>query len=63
VNVSLERLEGLLLPKDRIFLPNPPLEQSFNQLELLDEEKVGGEIVVSLLKFLGVYGTLILLLS
>jgi len=63
VNVSLERLEGLLLTKERIFLPNPPLEQSFDQLELLDEEKIGGEIVVSLLKFLGVYGTLILLLS
>jgi len=47
------RLEGLLLTKERIFLPNPPLEQSFDQLELLDEEKIGGETVVSLLKFLG----------
>ena len=63
MNVSLERLEGLLLTEERIFLPNPPLEQSFDQLELLDEEKIRGEIVVSLLKFLGVYGTLILLLS
>jgi len=64
VNVSLERLEGLLLTEERISLPNPPLEQqSFDQLELLDEEKIRGEIVVSLLKFLGVYGTLILLLS
>jgi len=53
VNVSLERLEGLLLTEERIFLPNPPLEQSFDQLELLDEEKIGGEIVVSLLKFIG----------
>jgi len=45
-------------------LPNPTLDQSFDQLEderfevlhcrvLLDEEKIGGEIVVSLLKFLG----------
>ena len=39
--------------EERIFLPNPPLEQSFDQLELLDEEKIGGEIVVSLLKILG----------
>jgi len=64
VNVSLERLEGLLLTKEKIFLPNPPLEQSFDQLEdehfevvhcwvLLDEEKKGGETVVSFLKFLG----------
>jgi len=53
VNVSLECLEGFLLTEERIFLPNPPLEQSFDQLELLDEEKIGGEIVVSLLKFLG----------
>jgi len=59
VNVSLECVEGLLLTKERIFLPNPPLEQSFDQLELLDEEKIGGEIVVSLLKFLGVYGLLL----
>ena len=49
MNVSLEHLEGLLLLEERIFLPNPPLEQSFDQLELLDEEKIG----VSLLKFLG----------
>jgi len=53
VNVSLERLEGLLLKEERIFLPNPPLEQSFDQLELLDEKKIEGEIVVSLLKFSG----------
>ena len=53
MNVSLERLEGLLLTEERIFLLNPPLKQSFDQLELLDEEKIGGEIVVSLLKFLG----------
>ena len=53
VNVSLERLEGLLLTEEIIFLPNPPLEQSFDQLELLDEEKIGGETMVSLLKFLG----------
>jgi len=53
VNVSLERLEGLLLTEQRIFLPNPPLEQSFDQLELLDEEKIGGETVVSMLKFMG----------
>jgi len=53
VNVSLERLEGLLLTEERIILPNPPLEQSFDQLELLDEEKIRGETVVSLLKFLG----------
>jgi len=64
VNVSLERLEGLLLTKEKIFLPNPPFEQSFDQLEdesfevlycwvLLDKEKIGGETVVSLLKFLG----------
>jgi len=44
--------------------PNPPLEQSFDQLEdepfevlhcwvLLDEEKIGGEIVVSLLDPIG----------
>jgi len=39
--------------EERIFLPNPPLEQSFDQLELLDEEKIRGEIVVSLLKFMG----------
>ena len=39
--------------EERIFLPNPPLEQSFDQLELLDEEKIGGETMVSLLKFLG----------
>jgi len=39
--------------RKNIFLPNPPLEQSFDQLELLDEEKIGGKIVVSLLKFLG----------
>ena len=38
--------------EERIFLPNPPLKQSFDQLELLDEEKIRGEIVVSLLKFL-----------
>jgi len=55
VNVSLERLEGLLLTEEIIFLPNPPLEQSFDQLELLDEEKIGGETVVSLLKFLGLW--------
>ena len=42
MNVSLERLEGLLLTEEIIFLPNPPLEQSFNQLELLDEEKIRG---------------------
>jgi len=53
VNVSLERLEGLLLTEERLFLPNPPLKQSIDQLELLDEEKIGGKIVVSLLKFLG----------
>ena len=53
MNVSLERLEGLLLAEERIFLPNSPLEQSFDQLELLDEEKIGRENVVSLLKFLG----------
>jgi len=53
VNVSLERLEGLLLTEEIIFLPNPPLEQSFDQLELLDEEKIGRETVVSLLKFRG----------
>jgi len=53
VNVSLERLEGFLLTEERIFLPNPPFEQSFDQLEVLDEEKIGGEIVVSLLKFMG----------
>ena len=53
MNVSLERLEGLLLTEQRIFLPNPPLEQSFDQLELLDEEKIGGETVVSMLKFMG----------
>jgi len=53
VNVSLERLEGLLLTEERIFLPNPPLEQSFDQFELLDEEKIVGETVVSLLKFMG----------
>jgi len=53
VNVSLDYLEGLLLTEERMCLPNPRLEQSFNQLELLDEEKIGGEIVVSLLKFLG----------
>jgi len=46
LNVSLERLEGLLLTKERIFLPNLPLEQSFDQLELLDEEKIGGETMV-----------------
>jgi len=46
VNVSLEHLEGLLLTEEIIFLSNPPLE-------LLYEEKIGGEIVVSLLKFLG----------
>ena len=62
MNVSLERLEGLLLTEERIFLPNPPLEQSFDQVEdepfevlhcwvLLDGEKIRGEIVVSLLKF------------
>jgi len=49
----LEHLEGLLLREERIFLPNPPFQQSFDQLELLDEEKIGGEIVVSLLKFFG----------
>jgi len=43
VNVSLQLLEGLLLTE----------EQSFDQLELLNEKKIGGEIVVSLLKFLG----------
>ena len=64
MNVSLERMEALLLTEERIFLPNPPLEQSFDQLEdepfevlhcwvLLDEEKIGGETMVSLLKFLG----------
>jgi len=53
LNESLEHLEGLLLTEERIFLPNPPLKQSFDQLELLDEEKIRGEIVVSLLKFLG----------
>jgi len=47
VNVYLECLESLLLIEERIFLPNPPLEKSFNQLELLDEEKIGGETVVS----------------
>jgi len=57
-------MEGLLLREERMCLPNPTLEQSFDQLEdelfevllcwvLLDEEKIGGEIVVSLLKFLG----------
>jgi len=60
----LEHLKGLLLTEERMCLPNPPLEQSFDQLEdelfevlhcwvLLDEEKIGGEIVVSLLKFMG----------
>jgi len=60
----LEHLEGLLLTEERMCLPNPTLEQSFDQLEdelfevlhcwvLLDEEKIGGEIVVSLLKFMG----------
>ena len=44
VNVSLECLEGLLLTEERIFLPNPTLEQSFNQLELLDEEKIGEKL-------------------
>ena len=39
--------------KKKISLPNPPLEQSFNKLEFLDEEKIGGETMVSLLKFLG----------
>jgi len=34
MNVSVERLEGLLLTEERIFLPNPPLEQSFDQLEV-----------------------------
>ena len=64
MNVSLERLEGFLLTEERIFLPNPPLEQSLYQLEdepfkvlhcwvLVDEEKIEGETVVSLLKFLG----------
>jgi len=64
VNVSLKRLEGLFLTEEKIFLSNPPLEQSFDQLEdehfkvlhccvLLDEEKIGGETVVSLLKFMG----------
>jgi len=53
VNVSLECLGGLLVTEERIFLPNPPLEKSFYQLELLAEEKIGGETVVSLLKFLG----------
>jgi len=54
----------LLLTEERIFLPNPRLEKSFNQLEvepfevlhcwvLLDEENIGGETVASLLKFLG----------
>jgi len=55
VNVSLERLEGLLLTEERISLPNPPLEKSFDQLELLDEEKIGGETVVSLLNFWGLW--------
>ena len=60
----MEHLEGLLLTEERMCLPNPTLEQSFDQLEdelfevlhcwvLLDEEKIGGEIVVSLLKFMG----------
>jgi len=60
----LEYLEGFLLTEERMCLQNPTLEQSFDQLEdelfevlhcwvLLDEEKIGGEIVVSLLKFLG----------
>ena len=53
MNVSLDYLEGLLLIEEKMCLPNPSLEQSFNQLELLDEEKIGGETVVSLLKFLG----------
>ena len=53
MNVSLERLEGLLLTEERISLPNPPLEQSFDQLELLDKEKIEGETMVSLLKFMG----------
>jgi len=35
---------GLLLTKERIFLPNPPLEQSFDLLELLDEEKIGEKL-------------------
>jgi len=71
VNVSLEHLEGLLLTKERICLPNLTFEQSFDQLKdelfevlhcwlLLDEEKIGGETVVSLLKFLGF---MVLLLS
>jgi len=48
----------------RIFLPNPTIEQSFDQVEdepfevlhcwvLLDEEKIRGETVISLLKFMG----------
>ena len=41
------------LNRRKNILPNPPLEQSFDQLELLDEEKIGRETVVSLLKFLG----------
>ena len=53
MNVSLDYLKSLLLTEERMCLPNPPLEQSFNQLELLDEEKIGGETVVSLVKFLG----------
>ena len=64
MNVSLECLKGLILTEERIFIPNPPLEQSFDQLEdepfevlhcwvLLDEEKIREETVVSLLKFLG----------
>ena len=64
MNVSLDYLEGLLLTEERMCIPNPSLEQSFDQLEdelfevlhcwvLLDEEKIGGETVVSLLKFLG----------
>ena len=53
MNVSLECLEGLLLIEEKIFLPNPPFEQSFNQIELQDEEKIERETMVSLLKFLG----------
>jgi len=56
VNVSLERLKGLLLTEERIFLPNPRLEQSIDQLEnepfevvhcwvLLDEEKIGEKLL------------------
>ena len=74
MNVSLDYLEGLLLTKERMCLPNPTLEQSFDQLEdelfevlhcwvLLDEEKIGGRNCGLLAEISRVYGTLILLLS